>query len=292
MKKKIFLLICALMTVLCTIGFIGCGGAYAMEDFIVDFSAFTKTYEVGDEVDLTKLSIVAKFNDGTSENIPLDKVAIFLDGTEISLNELSKITEAAGTFALEIKYSNYNKSTTITVNDKHVAVLSGVRFDKTDVKTEYIFGDEVTFEGLKLYALYDNNTVEQEITLNDVTVYFGAEKLENGYNKITETVTDNASVKFKLGNFDSEILTIKVSDHLDRVVFSDPTTKDYKVGDVISPRDKVGDSRFAASYAADDTDKLARFDLQRQVFEHGALAVGVGEGKVFELYFAFYVFGA
>ena len=235
MKKKFFLLILALMTVICTIGFIGCGGAFAMDEFVVDTTEFAKIYEVGDEVDLSKLSITAKFNDGTSEEIPLDRVSLYLDGNAIGLNELSKITEKTGTVTLEIKYSDFIKPIVITVNAKHVPVLSGVRFDKTNVQTEYTVKDAVTLEGLKLYALYDNDTIEREITLSDVEVYLGQEKLTGGYNKIAETVTENASVKFKYRDYYTEILSIKVNDKLDRVVFTEPTTKNYKVGDVISP---------------------------------------------------------
>ena len=144
MKKKPFLALCILLIMIFAVGLTACTGSYAMEEFIVDFTKLDKEYEVGDTVDLSKLGISATFNDGTTEQIPLDKVTILLDGTQIGLDELNKITETTGTKTLEIKYSDIVKSVVITVNEKHIPVLTGVEMTVNGVATEYIVKSDVS----------------------------------------------------------------------------------------------------------------------------------------------------
>ena len=143
MNKKVLILICVLVICLCTLAFVACkGGAYAMKDFIVDFSKFAKEYQEGDQVDLSVVKVTASFTDGSVETIPLDKVKILLDGTEITAEEaLTKITESTGKKTLEFKYSDKSVSVEINVIEKHVPVLTGVRLDTSDVAiTTYDIG--------------------------------------------------------------------------------------------------------------------------------------------------------
>ena len=105
MRKGIKVLLAVLiLVVVLAVALTAChGGKYKMQDFVVDFSELVKTYEVGDAVDLSKIKMYATFSDGTQENIPLDRVSIKVDGVQIALNELSKITETTGTKVIEIK---------------------------------------------------------------------------------------------------------------------------------------------------------------------------------------------
>jgi hypothetical protein len=215
------------------------GGKYKMQDFVVDFSELARTYEVGDTVDLSKVKMYATFSDGTQQDIPLDRVTIKVDGVQIGLNELSKITETTGTKIVEIKYSDVTRSVTIKVNEKHIAVLTGVEFDATNLATrEYNVGDtNVSLAGLKVYAVYDEYD-RQEIALNDqdLAFFMGEENITNNLARITAEVGNRAiKVRYKTITT-SEFFTIVVNDVLDSVTVNVPANlkKDYKVGDAVN----------------------------------------------------------
>ena len=103
MRKSVKVLFAVLIVVVAlAMALTAChGGKYKMQDFVVDFSELAKTYEVGDTVDLSKVKMYATFSDGTQQDIPLDRVTIKVDGVQIGLNELSKITETTGTKIVE-----------------------------------------------------------------------------------------------------------------------------------------------------------------------------------------------
>ena len=198
MKKKPFLALCILLIMIFAVGLTACTGSYAMEEFIVDFSQFPKEYEVGDTVDLSKIGISATFNDGTTEQLPLNRVTLLLDGEKIGLDELNKITETTGTKTLEIKFTDIVKSIVITVNEKYIPTLTGVEMVSTNVTKEYVIGDNVSFAGLKIYAVYDNGAKKDEISLSDenVTVFMDEEIVTGNYNRITEEIgTKNIKIR-------------------------------------------------------------------------------------------------
>lgn len=238
MKKKSILTLCILFVMICTLGLTACNGSYAMIDLIVDFQQIENEYEVDDVVDLSKLSISAKFNDDTVETIPLDKVTVFLDGKKIGLDEVSKITETVGTKILEIKYSDFVKSIQITVKEKYVPTLTGVEMNATNVTKSYAIGDEVSLDGLKIYAVYDNGSLKKEVDLTDenVTIFMDEEIVTRNYSRITEEIgTKNIKVKYTVFNTENTF-AITVNDVKDRVVISLPENfkTTYKVGDSIN----------------------------------------------------------
>lgn len=239
MRHKIGLLFIVVLAVLVFASvFTACnGGKYQMQDFIVDFEEFAKTYEVGDQVDLTKIKMSATFSDGTQETIPLDKVTIKVDGVEISLNELSKITETTGTKIIEIKYSNVVRNVTIKVNEKHIAVLTGVEFDATDVRKQYSVNDTVSLEGLVVKAVYDGYD-RRTIALTDenLAIFMGDEIITNNLSRITASVGEKTIKVRYMTILTEEFFTIQVSDVLESVVVSVPNTlkTSYKVEDAVS----------------------------------------------------------
>jgi|GEM_PF-1978186 len=242
MRHKIGVLFIVLLLVLvCATAFTACnGGKYQMQDFVVDFEDFAKTYEVGDQIDLTKIKMYATFSDGSQENIPLDKVTIKVDGEQISLNELSKITETTGTKIIEIKYSNVVRSVTIKVNEKHIAVLTGVEFDDTATSFRHTYNvkDAVSFEGLVIRAVYDGYD-KRNIALTDTNLSFfmGDEIVAaNNLSRITDEPGTKA-ISVRYGTITTtRTFEIVVNDVLDEVVINVPSTfkTDYKVGDAVS----------------------------------------------------------
>ncbi len=243
MRHKIGILFIVLLLVLvCSTAFTACnGGKYQMQDFVVDFEEFAKTYEVGDQVDLTKIKMYATFSDGSQEAIPLDKVTIKVDGEQISLDELSKITESIGTKIVEIKYSNIVRSVTIKVNEKHIAVLTGVEIDppSSTFKTQYNVKDAVSFEGLVIKAVYDGYD-KRVIALTDSNLSFVIDDAEiislSNLSRITDEVGSKA-IKVRYGTVKStDSFTITVNDVLDEVAINVPNNfkTNYKVGDPVA----------------------------------------------------------
>lgn len=238
MRKSVKVLFAVLIVVVAlAMALTAChGGKYKMQDFVVDFSELAKTYEVGDTVDLSKVKMYATFSDGTQQDIPLDRVAIKVDGVQIGLNELSKITETTGTKIVEIKYSDVTRSVTIKVNEKHIAVLTGVEFDATDVRKEYNVLDAVSLEGLKVWAIYDEHD-RREVSLDDEDLdIFADDVILDDLDDIAATV-GNKAITVRYGSINaSGSFQIVVSDVLDSVTVNVPANlkKDYKVGDAVN----------------------------------------------------------
>ena len=245
MNKKVLILACILVVCLCALCFAACkGGKYEMKDFIVDFSELQDTYQQEDRVDLSLVKITATFTDDSTETIPLDRVKIFLDGTEVSAEEaVTKITETTGTKTVEIKYSTFKKSFVITVEEKHVPVLTGVRLDTSAVATtSYNVGaTDVSLAGLKVIAIYDQ-TVETEVALNaeGLKILMG-EAIVSDLNQIAATIGDKV-IKVRYGILESSnSLIITVNDVFNSILINvDGSLKSaYKVGDAFAPAGKV-----------------------------------------------------
>ena len=243
MRHKIGVLFIVLLLVLvCATAFTACnGGKYQMQDFVVDFEEFSKTYEVGDQIDLTKIKMYATFSDGSQEAIPLDKVTIKVDGEQISLNEINKITATEGTKIVEIKYSNVVRSVTLKVNAKHIAVLTGVEADDSaaSFKHQYNVKDTVSFEGLVVKAIYDGYD-KRVVALTDENVSFvindGEIVTSNNLSRITDEPGQKA-IHVRYGSVKStDTFTITVVDVLDEVAINVPNNfkTNYKVGDSVA----------------------------------------------------------
>ena len=258
MRKSVKVLFAVLIVVVAlAMALTAChGGKYKMQDFVVDFSELAKTYEVGDTVDLSKVKMYATFSDGTQQDIPLDRVTIKVDGVQIVLNELSKITETTGTKIVEIKYSDVTRSVTIKVNEKHIAVLTGVEFDATNVVKEYDVLDAVSLEGLKVWAIYDEHD-RREVALDDEGLdIFADGVILDDLDDIAATV-GNKAITVRYGSINaSGSFQIVVSDVLDSVTVNVPANlkKDYKVGDAVNFDSVTATANYRSGRKASDLD--------------------------------------
>ena len=97
-------------------------GLFAMTDFVVDTTNVTKTYDVGDEVNLDGLLMKAIYNDGSEKPVALEDVKIFLGEEDITDN-LNKITATAGNVTIKIVYETTfgTKSGDVTILVRAVA---------------------------------------------------------------------------------------------------------------------------------------------------------------------------
>jgi len=157
----------------------------------------TKTeYEIGEALELTGLTVVKKYSDGTTEAIPAaDYEVTGFDSTQ------------AGTKTVSV--TAYNKTVTFEVKVKidANAVLDNIAIATNPTKTTYSMGEELDFTGIAVKANYDDGSSEI-ITDYDVTKYdryaVGTQAVEISYGgKTTElniTVTESRLVAI---NFDS-----------------------------------------------------------------------------------------
>lgn len=233
MKRKTIVLAVGILISLLSVLYACGNGSYAMTDFIVDYDELKRTYEVGDDIDFSKLIITAKFNDGTSQIIPLDKVEIRVDGTVITDSNKSEITKSVGEKYVEVLYSDKKISFKLIVREKYVPQLTGIRINAENVKKEYVFGDAVSFDGLKIFAVYDE-TDETEISLDDVGVFMGEERINGNLNKISASVGRKA-IKFVYNLFESSPVVFEVSDELKSLTIDTSGLKtNYNVGDEVA----------------------------------------------------------
>ena len=239
MKKSFSVIIIAIMLIcLFAMCFTACnGGKYKMTDFVVSFDDFAKTYEIGDEIDFSTIKMYATFSDESQEVIPLEKVSIKVNGEAISLSDLAKITETEGSKVIEIKYSEYVKTVTIRVNKHYDALLTGVRFDATDVAKTYNIGEDVSMSGLKVWAIYDGrDETSIALTDSDLRILLGEIDVTSNLNRITEAIgTKTIYVRYKT-QISADPFEIVVNDVLTNVVINVPNNynTNYRVGETIS----------------------------------------------------------
>ena len=285
-KKGLLLTICLFLIVFCIVGLFGCNGSYAMEDLLVDYSKLARDYQVGDIVDLSVVEISASFNDGTTEAVPLDKATILINGEEIGLDQLSKITETEGTKYVEIKYSNFVKGVYLTVRKKHVPVLTGVKVEASDAFIKnYTVKDAASIDGLKVIAVYDGGTTletEKEIALTDedVTLFVNEIIINDDYNKITSSVGAKELKARYTTIVSANSVIVNVVDVLDKVVVDLPDNfkTDYKVGDEIS----LAGIQAVAEYRSGATEKIdeIKYYIDTEEADLAALTATKGTKKI------------
>ena len=129
-------------------------GVYVKSKSPAEISIATKpsktTYFVGDKLDLSGLSVKAKYDNGTSATV-----------TDYSVLYAEDITDTAGTKTVMVTYI-YNDVTktasfNVTVTDVD---LSGIAVKTSPAKTTYYVGDSLNTSGLTLTATYNNGATQ------------------------------------------------------------------------------------------------------------------------------------
>lgn len=248
MKKqnKVILSVASLLATMGVSLFSAACGSYKMNDFIVDGTTIDLEYYVGETVDFSGLKMYAAFTDDSREEIPLDKVKIYLWTSDTQqeeiTNNLSKLTETAGKKVILIKYSSdYTERFEITVyangggNVDETAKLQSVTLAYGSVALEYEVGDAISLNGLTITATYDKgDPVNVPLDSEDVKIYMGEEDITGNLSKLTETAgTKIVRVAYKTVR-STNFLTITVTNPI--VAISVDTTKletNYEVGETV-----------------------------------------------------------
>ncbi|MBQ2347692.1 MAG: bacterial Ig-like domain-containing protein, partial [Clostridia bacterium] len=164
----------------------------------------TKTvYYTGEEIDLTGITVIAQYSNGTKEDISsrINSVRNF-DNTK------------EGQQTVEIEYGGKTAAFTVTVNKLEIKQL-----DLTPpAKTEYFIGEEVDYSGMAVIAVY-NSGLKEDVTA-DVTIS-GADTSQAG------TFTVTASYQTKTASFKITVLKSEVVS----ITLVEPTKKEYFVGE-------------------------------------------------------------
>ena len=117
-----------------------------------------KEYGYNETLDLTGLVVTAKYNDNSSATVE-DYTTNPAKGT--ALTNLGENT-------ITVTYNGKTDSFKVNVSK----VLTDIELDTTNVKKSYNYGDQYSPVGLKVYALYNDNSRE-EVTRFSSSVNFG-----------------------------------------------------------------------------------------------------------------------
>lgn len=187
-------------------------------DYITADGLIKNTYEVGDQVDLTGLTVTAYFNNGTSA---------VLDSSEYTVTGFDSST--TGNKNLTITYKDsYNTEKTTTVAYKvSAASLTGIALSGSYKKT-FEYGNELDTTGLVVTASYSNGTSENVTAL---VTFSGYSATTLGEQTITVSYTEGAT---KTATY-----KVTVVDYLDYIEVTGNKKTDYKYGDSFSKENIV-----------------------------------------------------
>lgn len=139
------------------------------------------SFTVGDTFDKGDLVVTAKYEDGSTENVT----------SKATITQSANMSKP-GSYAVIVSYQGQTAAYQITVTEvENVETLIGIDLNTTNVKTSYIKGDEISYEGLSVNLTYSNSTTTDNTikVVSDLTDF--AFTIENSKE---EVVTDIANV--------------------------------------------------------------------------------------------------
>ncbi len=166
------------------------------------------TYNVGDTLNTTGLTLTATFNNGTTQTIS--------SGFTCTPKTLS----TAGTQKITVTYEGKAASFNVIVEE---VVVTSLTVKTAPTKTSYYVGDTLNTNGLTLTATYNNGTTK---TISSGFTCTPTTLSTVGTQKITVTYGG------KTTSFDVSVAPIKITE-LEIVTM--PQTTSYKVGDKFDP---------------------------------------------------------
>ncbi len=119
--------------------------AVEIESIEVSTNPKKTSYFIGDELDITGLTLTATYNNGTTETI------------DSGFDYKAETFDKAGTQKITVTYEGKTTTFNVTVNE---VKISGIAIKTKPEKTTYYAGDELDTEGLTLTATYNNGTTE------------------------------------------------------------------------------------------------------------------------------------
>ncbi|MDE7100555.1 MAG: bacterial Ig-like domain-containing protein, partial [Anaeroplasmataceae bacterium] len=146
MKKKV--IIPGLLTAAAVAGLTSCGKDASTPSVVdLEISGYTENFTVGDTFTKGNLKVEAKYDDDSKVDVTSD----------VKVEAPTSLSEP-GTYAVIVSYGNFSEAYQIKVasNSEVVAVLKELKV--TGAKDSFVVGDEFVTTGLKVEALYDDDT--------------------------------------------------------------------------------------------------------------------------------------
>ena len=140
------------------------------------------SYRVGETVSLDGITLTLTYNDGTPNEV-------ITSGFEI-VTDLSALTATAGTKTVNVKYVfdgdiDLYASVSVTVYG-----VDSYTIDTTDMKTEYIAGGKISYNGIRILANYKDGGAPEEVDLANVTYSLAADSVLSVSNTTVEVSLD------------------------------------------------------------------------------------------------------
>ena len=205
-------------------------GSLKLESFTVDRSTVKTVYIVGEEIDFSGIQATAIYTDES-----LNKVYTF---SELTITYDPDITAAPGQKTVSVSFYDENLGQTVSANvqitvneDPNALKHASYRIDASAVKTAYVVGEPINFDGIKVFEKFSDNS---EVEITDLSQLSFTPALDG----LTDTA-GNKVVKVQYNGEDAGTITVKVSDpeieknDLLTVVVGGSYKTTYEVGEAV-----------------------------------------------------------
>lgn len=207
MRKTSKILLLALAAVL---AFSLAGCQRPVKEIKLDTSAVKTELAFNEELDLSGLIVTAVYEDGTEAAV---------SASDYTVDEGGFQKDQAGTYTITVTAHEKQASFQVTVAE-FVRLETGFRVDRSSVLEVYGYGSDVDFSGVKVYALFNDETEElleeTEYDLDDS----GFLNDEVGTYDITVTYKDYPAVTFKVQIVEAGEENSQIFDGDTRIMFS------------------------------------------------------------------------
>lgn len=142
-------------------------------------------YYVGDELSLEGMKVTAYYSDGSSKDVT-EEILADADNAVAGFD-----SSKAGTVTVTVTYGGRSDTFMVVIREE-IPVLTGISLTPPE-KTEYAVGEELDLTGMKVMAVYDNETETDVTDQAEVTGFDSAEPGEVtvsvSYGGFTKTFT-------------------------------------------------------------------------------------------------------
>ena len=176
------------------------------------------SYRVGATVSLEGLTVTLSFEDGT------ESITVSLSDLTV-ITDLESLTKTAGKKTVQLKYDYEG----IGVIAELVITVYGIKgytlVAPKDWKNTYFIDDPVSFDGFKLYAVYEDGGADEEIDTSRITFPAGLTATEG--EKTVSVLVDGTQVTTRY------VVVVK-KNTIDKISVGGSYDTLYKVGDTVN----------------------------------------------------------
>ena len=216
-----------------------------------------KEYDIGEELDLTGLEVIAHYSDGTSKPVTDYRVSDF-------------DSSVSGEKTVTVTYEDCTAEFTVTV--KRTPILESITVVGPD-KTKYATGEALSLEGLAVTANYNDGS-SKPVAISDCKVT-GFDSLKAGIKTVTVTYQD------KSDTFEVEVIAPPV---LEAITLRGPIKTEYGIGEKLDLTGLVVTARYSDGHEVIITEgfEVTGFDSEK-IGKKEVIVSYLGKTAVFEV---------